>query len=129
MILIFGGVYQGKLAYALDRFNMNKNDVYKCGGDDADMPKNKKILYEIDQWILALVKSDMDVEEAIGQFIDANRDAIVICNDISCGVVPADPVFRKWREATGRSLAMLSQKSDEVVRLFCGIPTKIKQTT
>ena len=112
----------------MERFNMDESDVHKCGSGDVIMPKSKKILYEIDQWILALVKSDMDVEEAIGQFIDANRDAVVICNDISCGVVPVDPVLRKWREAAGRSLAMLSQKSDEVVRLFCGLPTKIKQT-
>jgi len=125
MILIFGGAYQGKLAYALERFKANESDVYKCG-DDVNMPKDKKIIYEIDKWILALVKNDIDIEKAVRQFIDGNRNAIVICNDISSGVVPIDPELRKWREAVGNSLAMLSRISDEVIRLFCAIPTRIK---
>ena len=126
MILIFGGAYQGKLAYALERFNTTESDVYTCGDDDTTMPKNKKIIYRIDKWILALTKSDMDTGEAVRQCIENNRDAVVICDDISCGLVPTDPLLRKWREATGRSMAMMSHASDEVVRLFCGIPTRIK---
>jgi len=108
MILIFGGAYQGKLDYALERF------------------EDKKIIRYLDKWILDLVKENANVEEAVRQFIADNSDAVVICNDISCGVVPVDPVMRKWREAVGRTLAILSQKSDEVVRLFCGIPTRLK---
>ena len=126
MILIFGGVYQGKLAYALERFNLTESDVQKCDTGDADTPKNKKIIYEIDKWILALIKKELDVEAAIQHLINYNKDAIIICNDISCGVVPLDSVFRKWRDETGRSLAFLSRKSDEVIRLFCGLPTRIK---
>jgi adenosyl cobinamide kinase/adenosyl cobinamide phosphate guanylyltransferase len=110
MILIFGGAYQGKREYASDRF----------------APENKKIVHDLDKWILELIKSDTDVTEAVRKFIEDNQDAVIICNDISCGVVPVDPVMRKWREALGRTLAVLSQKSDEVIRLFCGIPTRIK---
>jgi adenosylcobinamide kinase / adenosylcobinamide-phosphate guanylyltransferase len=126
MILIFGGAYQGKLAYALERFSLIQDDVFLCGNDDTRLPENKKIIYEIDKWILALLKKDIDVDQAIRRFIDNNKDAIVICNDISCGVVPVDPLLRKWREAAGSLLAALSRESDEVVRLFCAIPTRIK---
>ena len=126
MILIFGGAYQGKLAYTMSRFGAAESDVYRCDTDNVNMPENKKIIYEIDKWILALVKSEIDAGEAMRQFIENNREAIVICNDISCGVVPLDPILRKWRETTGRSLALLSNISDEVIRLFCAIPTRIK---
>ncbi|MCL1993792.1 MAG: bifunctional adenosylcobinamide kinase/adenosylcobinamide-phosphate guanylyltransferase [Spirochaetes bacterium] len=126
MILIFGGVYQGKLDYALDRFRLTEHDVYRCNEDDTAMPGNKKIIYEIDKWIFALVKADLNVAGSVQQFMDANMDAIVICNDISCGVVPADPVMRSWREAAGRSLALMSRNASEVVRLFCGIAMRIK---
>ena len=126
MIFIFGGAYQGKLAYALGRFNLTQDDVFICDGDDDCLPGNRKIIYEIDKWILALLKKDIDVEQALRRFIDNNKDAIVICNDISCGVVPVDPLLRKWREAAGRALAALSREADEVVRMFCAIPTRIK---
>jgi hypothetical protein len=126
MILIFGGAYQGKLAYSLERFGLAESDVFMCSDDDAGMPGNRKIIYELDKWILALLKNEIDVEQAMRLFIDRNKDAIVICNDISGGVVPVDPLLRRWREAAGRSLAALSRESDEVLRLFCAIPTRIK---
>ena len=155
MILIFGGAYQGKLAYALERFGLADGDVYRCREDDATVPGNKKIIYELDKWILALVRAEAEadadavaeaaVRRFIGQngdanadaeaadiagvvrrFIGQNGDAVVICNDISCGVVPDDPVLRKWREATGRAMAELAGASEEVVRLFCGIATTLK---
>ena len=126
MVLIFGGVYQGKLMYALDRFGLADNDVYLCSEEDAVIPENKKIIYEVDKWILALIRTNTDIAEAMQRFIAANADAVVICNDISCGVVPVDATQRKWREAMGRTLAELSCCSSEAIRLFCGIPTRMK---
>jgi len=126
MVLIFGGVYQGKLKYALDRFCLTKGDVYFCSDSDAEPPAGKKAVYEIDKWILALVTANADVGEKIIHFMAENPDAIVICNDISCGIVPTDPVLRKWREETGRAVGRLAQESKEVVRLFCGIPSRIR---
>ena len=126
MILVFGGVYQGKLAYVLDRFGLSDADVFECRSEDAAMPTGRKVVYEIDKWLLALTESDADAAEALELFMDENKDVIVICNDVSCGVVPIDGTLRKWRETVGKSLAELSRASDEVVRLFCGIPTRLK---
>jgi len=126
MILVFGGAYQGKLDYVLDRFGLTGEDVYRCGDSCADTPSGRKVIYELDKWILALIKGGADTKEALQTFIDNNKDAVVICNDISCGVVPVDEALREWREAVGRAMAELSRESDETIRLFCGIPTRLK---
>jgi len=126
VVLIFGGVYQGKLDYALNQFGLSEDEIHRCRETDTDMPNNAKAVYEIDRWILALIQASADVNEKIKQFALENPDAIVIGNDISCGVVPVDPMMRAWRDAVGRSLGILAQQSDEVVRLYCGIPTKLK---
>ena len=126
MVLIIGGAYQGKLDYALKRFGLKKGDVYFCSDIDAASPHGKKIIYEVDKWILALTREGGNVTEKIASFIAENVDAIVICNDISSGVVPIDPILRSWREEVGRAVGCLAQNSDEVVRLFCTIPTRIK---
>jgi len=125
MILIFGGAYQGKLDYALERYGLDGGDVFRCGEDSVDMAIDKKIIYGLEKWILALVKRGADTDNAISRFIEENESAIVICDDISCGVVPADPVLRKWREATGRALAKVAGASNEVVRVYYGIPSRI----
>lgn len=125
MIFIYGGAYQGKLAYALDRFGLGEGDVYACGEDTA-MPHGKKLIYELDKWILALIRAGADPEPEIREFIQRNGDAIVICNDITGGVVPVEASLRAWREAAGKSMTELSRHASEVVRLFCGVPTRIK---
>ena len=126
LILIFGGVYQGMLDYAVERFGAAGDEIYRCSDDSIYEPEGKNVIYELDKWILALVREGLDTGAAVRRFADNNRDAVVISNDVSGGVVPEDPVMRKWREATGRALTLIAQESDEVVRLFCGIPTKLK---
>ena len=126
MVLIFGGVYQGKLNYALESFNATQNDVGQCTDESIDLPQGKKIIYSIDKWILALIKSDRDIKSEIQNFIKNNQEAIVICNDISCGVVPTDPIYRKWRDEVGRAMGVLAQNSTQVIRLYCGIATRLK---
>ncbi|MCL2362396.1 MAG: bifunctional adenosylcobinamide kinase/adenosylcobinamide-phosphate guanylyltransferase [Defluviitaleaceae bacterium] len=123
MIIIIGGAYQGKLAYALERFNLTEEDVYACNDEETVMPQGKRIINGLEKWLLALVRNDVGIPD---NFINNCKDTIIICNDISCGVVPVDRVLRRWREAVGRALGALAQQSDEVVRLFCGIPTRIK---
>jgi len=109
MVLIFGGAYQGKLDYAKSRFS-----------------GTRKIIDSADKWLLSLIQEEKDITTEVKRFMDNNTDAVVIINDISCGVVPIDPVMRQWREEVGRFMAQAAEKSDEVVRLFCGIPMKIK---
>ena len=126
MILIFGGVHQGKLDYALERFGLTRDDVHFCGDEDISMPGGKRLVCGLDKWILALVRADKDVSQQVREFAQSHAQAIVTCDDISCGVVPIDPELRKWREAVGRALGVLASGSDEVIRVFCSIPTRIK---
>jgi adenosyl cobinamide kinase/adenosyl cobinamide phosphate guanylyltransferase len=126
MILVFGGAYQGKLSYTQERFGFTDEDVYRCRDECTALPSGRKVIYEIDQWILALVRAGNDVAAEVRQLIDDNPDAVIVCNDISCGIVPMGADMRKWREAVGRSMAVIAGSSDEVIRLFCGIPQQVK---
>jgi len=126
MILIFGGAYQGKLEYALQRFGLAEDDVIFCADGETALPTGRKIICGIDKWILSLIRADSNITHEASRFINQNPGAIIICNDISCGVVPTCPVMRKWREEVGRFLGRLARQSNEVVRLYCGIPTILK---
>ena len=59
-------------------------------------------------------------------FYREHPDAVVIANEIGCGVVPIDKNDRAWREAAGRALCVLAQKAETVTRVVCGIGVRIK---
>ena len=50
----------------------------------------------------------------------------VVCDEVGCGVVPADKRDREAREATGRLCVELAREAEKVVRVVAGIPTVIK---
>ena len=57
--------------------------------------------------------------------LDKINDKIIICTDISAGVVPTD-CHEAVAEAVGRYMALLARNSERVVRIFCGLGTVIK---
>ena len=123
MILIFGGAYQGKLEYALENY-MNTDSIFKC--EDSRIDFSKDIITDFHMLVLSHIRDGIDTSEFIEQHADLLSSKIIICDDISCGVVPISAETRAWREAVGRSLNLLSRKSDEVVRVFCGLGMNLK---
>ncbi len=121
MILITGGSYQGKLDYAKARFALTDDDIC-IGKIDFD----KKCLAYIDRYALEAVKSGLEPVDIFRANVDALRNKIIITTDISSGIVPMDPALRAWREACGRMNSYLASQADEVWRLFCGIPQRLK---
>jgi len=143
MHLIFGGAYQGKLDYAKKRYGLSDHDVFVCeagsgegfgahgaetGGctEKAGIDFDKKIIYRLEEFVLGCVRRG---EEAV-DFLKENRqkwqDTVFLCTDISSGVVPVEPEMRALREMVGRTLVYLGKEAEEVTRMFCGIPQKIK---
>ena len=126
MVLIIGGAFQGKLEYAISRFGLVEDEIFRCSYEDPTCPAGKRAVYEVDKWVLALIRANKNIPEEAQRFAAANKDAIVIASDISCGVVPIDAQMRLWREESGRFLGKLAREAGEVVRMYCGIATKVK---
>ena len=126
MVLIIGGAYQGKLVYAVGRFP--GKGVYRCedGMTELDFASGAGIIYGLHKLILGQVRAGGDPLGYAAENIGALSGKVIICDDVSCGVVPIDPVERRYRECTGRVLGLLSGRADEVIRVFCGIGTRIK---
>jgi adenosyl cobinamide kinase/adenosyl cobinamide phosphate guanylyltransferase len=122
MELIIGGAYQGKRAWAKERFSLTDADIFACEGLDVD--NTRRCLCHLERFTLACAQKGLDPREVWN--FSACRDKILIADDISCGVVPMDPVTRAWREDTGRFLTKLAGEADGVTRIFCGLPLRLK---
>lgn len=127
MILIIGGYYQGKLEFALDKFNKNEKDVEFCKMEKKEIDWEKDIIYRFEEWIKGEVARDGDFYEIASKIEKINLcDKIIISTDISQGVVPMDRKDRLFRDYTGKIITEFAKKADEVYRVFCGIPQRIK---
>lgn len=126
MILIIGGSYQGKLDFARQRFGLADEEIQICDETTDALDPDRRCVAYIDRFALNQVRAEKEPADALREDPAAFRDAILIANDVSCGVVPIDTTLRAWREACGRMNNLLAQQADEVWRLFCGIPQRLK---
>lgn len=130
MELYIGGYAQGKLGYVMSQHNSAKvfdniEDFMKAGAS-SDGGRILNGLHLIIKRLLDVGCNADEIERKIMQLADDAPNAIIICNEIGCGIVPLDKAERLYRELTGRILVKLASKAEKVVRITCGIPQRIK---
>lgn len=123
MILITGGAFQGKTAYAQAHFHCQITDGADCGFEDA---KSAKMLKNYHILVRRLSEAGENPEAFTRTFCTDNPDCIVLMNEIGSGIIPLDKTERIWRESTGRCGCILAEKANHVIRMVCGIPNAIK---
>ena len=126
MILIFGGAYQGKLKFALNRYGLSRRDVFFCHETQELPEKTAAILSGLHLWVLYQTRKGADIVTQYQQYQKNWKDKILIFDDISRGIVPIEAEMRRWRDDTGRLMQMLAEDSTEVWQVFCGIPKRMK---
>ena len=120
MILIIGGAYQGKLAYAKESLGINETDICTCTQGEIDF--SKRCIYKIEEFTY-------NHPDPIGYFQSHQehwKDSVLILQDIFCGVVPMGAENRLWRQNTGRLSQYLSREAVQVSRIFCGLEQRLK---
>ena len=124
MILVFGGAYQGKLEYALDKFSVTESDVYRCGRDGA-LDMDKTVIYGLEEFVYWCTENGAEAREVLAARGGLTGKIFIAC-DVSQGLVPMDATDRSFREMMGRTLLYLAKEADEVHRVFCGLGQRLK---
>lgn len=52
-----------------------------------------------------------------------------VSNEVGMGVVPDNPLARKYRDCVGRCNRLIAAAADEVILVSCGLPLFLKQST
>ena len=113
MILIIGGFASGKRAYVTSEYGFIESDMSDGVIDD------RPVLYNL--------QNLATTPEAAQTLLPALLNkAVVICNEVGCGIVPLSHEDRTARDAAGRLCIVLAAQAARVVRMQCGIPTVIK---
>ena len=124
MKFITGGVYQGKLEYAkklypsaewTDGAGCSLQEILSCGAVD-----------HFHLFVRRWLQEGKTPQELIRAILDKNRDLIIVCDEIGCGLVPTDAFEREYRESVGRICTQLVEYADEVYRVTCGIGGRLR---
>lgn len=115
MILIIGGAFQGKLAYALKAYNLTENDVCDLAVSDPEPG------YKCYRHLEALSR-----REDVTPYLPLFRDAVVITREVNGGIVPMDGQERAWRERHGVLVQRLAREAEHVTRVLCGLTEVLK---
>lgn len=150
MEVYFGGAFQGKLEYVLEKKGCLKvADGAGCSLKDIKEAQVlnhlhlyiKRLTYKegaaynttVDDTITAddtitvdTTEKTMPAAEIINDIYEANPDIILICDEVGGGIVPLKKEDRIYREAVGRALCCAVKKSDRVERVMCGIGQCLK---
>ena len=120
MILVIGGMRQGKLAAVLRNTEYTEKDVTCTPG------VGKPVLNNLQEAVRSALAEGKTQEQILAELA---RYAVIISDEVGCGVVPVDRFEREWRETVGRICCMLAKDAEQVVRLFCGVPMVLKGET
>ena len=126
MILITGGAYQGKKNYAFRTFGCSENSVADglvCSINDilsAECITNYHI------FVKRMLEDNADIISVTKQLCTENFNAVVIMNEIGCGIVPLEKKDRIWREMTGKCGCIIAENSERVIRMINSVPVIIK---
>lgn len=108
MILIIGGSHQGKTIYAQTRF-----------------PKEWTIENHYHLKIKSQLKKEENPLEEAQKILKTTKNLIIISDEVGYGLVPADAFEREYREMVGRVNCFFAAQAEQVIRVVCGIGTRI----
>lgn len=114
MVLIIGGMAQGKLDFARRQLGVTSWSEGAPGAADC--------LYGLQK----AVRDLPDAAEAVRDWCEVHPDGVVICDEVGCGVAPLDRADREWREQVGRLCCRLAEQAEAVYRVSCGLGVRIK---
>jgi adenosylcobinamide kinase/adenosylcobinamide-phosphate guanylyltransferase len=80
--------------------------------------------------LLMKIKNDMDIIKEADRLIEAMKQSptsfIVVTNEVGMGIVPADPISRRFRDLSGMINQKIAEGSDTVIFMVSGIPFFLK---
>ena len=123
MILIVGGLGQGKLAYVLEQTGAGAAQVAR----DAQSARTARIFDGCTQWVRRRLAEGGDPDGEMDALLRENPDIVLIFDEVGCGVVPMEAEQRLWRERTGRLTCALAKRARRVERILCGLPMVLKE--
>lgn len=126
MILVIGGAFQGKKAYAIKTFSLKEEDFADGRSCSWDAIYKAKGICHFHDYIRRCMEAGRETGSFAKDILQKNPGTVIVANELGSGVVPVDAFDREYRETAGRICCALAREAREVHRVVCGIGMVIK---
>ena len=86
------------------------------------------LMYEAEQ--NGRLMGEAEIAEASQQLLNvslkADKTVVLVTNEVGSGIVPENPMARRFRDLAGRCNQVMASRADGVVLVVCGIPMWVK---
>ena len=81
-------------------------------------------------WLTNVMLAERDVDQESRQLADVLAKPrgpwFVVSNEVGLGIVPDNPLGRRFRDAAGRLNQMVAERASSVIFMVAGLPMKVK---
>jgi adenosylcobinamide kinase/adenosylcobinamide-phosphate guanylyltransferase len=97
----------------------------------ADLPAGQPVLLDcLTLWLTNIILADQDVDAQSRQLASIlaypRGPWVVVANEVGLGIVPDNPLARRFRDAAGRLNQLVAAEADNVYFMVAGLPMKVK---
>jgi len=102
-------------------------------GAMAGAPEGHVVLFDCATlWLSNHMAAGHDVEAETARLLDAMQACpariVTVSNEVGGGIVPENPLARRFRETQGRLNISLAERADRVIQVVAGLPRVLKGT-
>ena len=120
MRLITGGFSQGKVRYAQKKYDISDSEIVDAAVASRQKMEEAELVYNLQEFIRE------NHNGCVCELPAFREDAVIICDEVGCGVIPLSSEEREFREAVGRICCQLAEQAESVELVRCGIARRIK---
>lgn len=138
MILVVGGHGQGQEPYVrmhLKEFEKQDKTLEKtkaefriADGETDDAPEEAvgaDLVLNLHAFVRKVMEAGEDPREFVTDLLHSAPRAVTI-DEVGCGIVPIDAFERRYRDEAGMAGQRFAAQADQVIRMICGIPQRIR---
>ena len=81
-------------------------------------------------WLSNLMMAERDIAAESARLVDRlphlKRPVVFVSNEVGCGIVPANPLARRFQDEAGRLNQAVAAVADQVIYMVAGLPMSVK---
>ncbi|WP_289026533.1 bifunctional adenosylcobinamide kinase/adenosylcobinamide-phosphate guanylyltransferase [uncultured Ruminococcus sp.] len=126
MKLILGGYANGRTAYAMQNYQLMESDCFDAAAEPLARWNGQRLILHAEQLVNPWLEQGKEPCTEILPWLERWQNAVLITQEVGCGLVPVTPQQRQLREAVGHFNRLLAECAETVERVCCGLGMQLK---